>query len=218
MTALSTFLSLFPSLIFLTSTIAFLWLCTAPGWLSAIALVFSLYGLPLLVYRLHQWRYPTTEGISYLQSSDYSPWWGSHQIQVIYISFPMLETVLRLIPGAFSVWLRLWGSTIGRGVYWTPHLEIADRGWLEVGDRAVIGHAVGIYAHAIKPKRDNLMLYVKRVKIGSRAFVSGGCRLAPGVTIAEGAFIPVATDLYPNIRSDPHPDFYPHQEPTPCAG
>jgi acetyltransferase-like isoleucine patch superfamily enzyme len=215
MTPLSTLLSIFPGLVLLLSAASLIWLCGSPSLLSAIALLVSLYGLPLLVYRLHQWRYPVTEGISYLQGKTYSPWWGSHQIQVIYIALPILETVLRLIPGAFSFWLRLWGANIGQGVYWTPHLEIADRGLLDVGDRAVIGHGVGIYAHAIKPKRDDLMLYVKRVKIGHRAFVSGGCRLGPGTVIADAAFVPVATDFYPNAHTT-----YPasSQESPSCAG
>lgn len=179
---------------------SFLWLCFSPGILSVLALVFSLYGLPILVYRIHDRFYPIQEGISYLQGKEYSSWWGSHQIQATYIAFPALETLLRLIPGVFSLWLRLWGARVGKGVYWTPRLEISDRQLLEIGDNVVFGHGIGIYSHAIKPRKDDLMLYLKKVKIGNGVFLGGGCHLGPGVEISDGTYVPVATDLYPNQK------------------
>jgi acetyltransferase-like isoleucine patch superfamily enzyme len=198
MTVLSTILLFFPTIVFLCTGASLLYFAFAPGVLSILAILFSLYGLPVLVYRLHQWIYPVQEGISYLRGKQYSPWWGSHQIQAIYIAIPSLEAILRLIPGAFSLWLRLWGAKIGRNVYWTPGLEIADRGLLEIGDRVVIGHQVGIYPHVIKPRKQDLMLYIKKVKIGNDVFLGAGSRLAPGVVIQDGSYLPVETDLYPN--------------------
>jgi acetyltransferase-like isoleucine patch superfamily enzyme len=199
MTILSTILSLFPTITILMTVASLLFICISPG-ISILAVIFSLYGFPLLVYRLHDIFYPVKEGISYLQGKEYSPWWGSHQIQVIYIAFPALETILRLIPGAFSLWLRLWGAKVGTGVYWTPKLEISDRSLIEIGDRVIFGHGIGIYCHAIKPKNNDLMLYIKKVKIGNNVFIGGGSRLAPGVIIEDKTYIPVTTDLYPNTK------------------
>jgi hypothetical protein len=198
MTLLSRILLFFPASILLLA--GFCLVCIAPysPILSAVAVMFSIYGIPLLVHRWHQWQYPVPEGISYPSDRVYNPWWGSHQIQAIYIAIPLLEAVLRLIPGVFSLWLRLWGAKIGRNVYWTPGLEIADRGLLEIGDRAVIGHRVGIYAHIIKPRRQKLMLYVKRVKIGNDTFVGAGSHLSPGVIIHDGTYLAAGTNLYPN--------------------
>ncbi|MEM7771418.1 MAG: acyl transferase [Cyanobacteria bacterium P01_E01_bin.6] len=198
MTMLSRVLSVFPAFVMMVNIGAFAYFCSHPGMMSAIALLLSLYGVPPLVYRLHAWRYPISDGISYLLDATYSPWWGSHQIQVIYIAFPMLETIVRMIPGAFSLWLRLWGASIGRQVYWTPGLEIADRGLLTVGDRAVFGHQVGLYAHVIKPKKNNLMLYVKPIIIGSDTFIGAGTRMGPGVVIDDNSYVPAKTDLYPS--------------------
>jgi acetyltransferase-like isoleucine patch superfamily enzyme len=198
MTLLGTIVSYFPAFVILSAGTSFFWLCFSPGIFSALAFFLSLYGLPLLAYRIHAHFYPIEEGISYLRSSEYSPWWGSHQIQCIYIAFPALETLLRLIPGVFSFWLRLWGAKIGRGIYWTPHLELADRGLIEVGDRVVFGYQVGIYSHVIKPKKDNLMLYVKRVKIGNNVFIGAGSRLAAGVEIKDDSYLPVMTEVFPN--------------------
>ncbi|GET38177.1 DapH/DapD/GlmU-related protein [Microseira wollei] len=200
MTLLSKIILFFPAIVLLVTGGSLIYFAHAPSILSVLAVLFSLYGLPVLVYRLHQWIYPLREGISYLQGKEYSPWWGSHQIQVIYIAIPALEAVLRLIPGVFSGWLRLWGAKVGRNVYWTPGLEIADRGLLEIGDRVVIGHRVGIYSHVIKPRKQDLMLYVKKVKIGNDAFVGAGSHLAAGVVIEDGVYIPVITNLYPNQR------------------
>ncbi len=200
MTQLSKIILFFPAIVLLLTGGSLIYFAHSPSILSALAILFSLYGLPVLVYRLYQWRYPLPEGISYLRGKNYSSWWGSHQIQVIYIAIPALETVLRLIPGVFSGWLRLWGAKVGRNVYWTPGLEIADRGLLEIGDRVVMGHRVGIYSHIIKPRKQDLMLYVKKVKIGNDVFIGAGSHLAPGVVIKDGAYIPVATNLYLNQK------------------
>jgi hypothetical protein len=184
----------------LIAGISFLWICFDPGIFSVLTLLFSLYGLPLLIYRLHTWFYPIQEGISYLGSKQYSPWWGSHQIQAIYIAFPALETLLRLIPGVFSLWLRLWGSKVGKAVYWTPTLEVADRGLLEIGDRVVFGHGVGLYPHIIKPRKQDLMLYIKKIKIGDNVFLGAWNHIGPGVTIEAETYIPVFTHIYPNQK------------------
>ncbi|MBD2292534.1 acyl transferase [Anabaena sphaerica FACHB-251] len=200
MTVLSTILAFFPTLILLLTGSAIVYFIYSHNLLSILAIFFCIYGLPVLVYRLHEWVYPIKEGISYLQGKEYSHWWGSHQIQVIYIAIPVLEAVLRLIPGMFSFWLKLWGAKVGKNVYWTPGLEIADRGLLEIGDRVVIGHRVGIYSHVIKPRKQDLMLYVKKVKIGNNVFVGAGSHLAPGVVISDGTFISSATNLYPNQK------------------
>ncbi|MCT7981591.1 acyl transferase [Laspinema olomoucense] len=203
MTLLSLILSFFPAIVMGMTAASLLWICLSPGILGILALLFSLYGFPVIIYRIHQYFYPLKEGISYLKGRDYSPWWGSHQIQTIYITFPALESALRLIPGAFSLWLRFWGAKIGRGIYWMPILEIADRGLLEVGDRTIVGHRVGIYSHVIKPKHNNLILYVKAVKIGNDVFVGSGTHFGPGVSIADGAYLPIATHLYPNTKVNP---------------
>lgn len=201
MTTLSNILLFFPVLVMFTTFASFLWLCFSPGIFSIITLVFSLYGFPLFIYRIHNYFYPIKEGISYLQSEEYSPWWGSHQIQNVYIAFPILETALRLIPGAFSLWLRLWGAKVGKGVYWTPKIEIADRGLLEIGDCVVFGYGCGILSHAIKPKKQDLLLYVKKVKIGNHAFIGAGSYLGPGVRIEDKQFVPVDSRIYPNQLS-----------------
>ncbi|NJO63553.1 MAG: acyl transferase [Richelia sp. RM2_1_2] len=198
MTLISTILAFFPAAVMLMGFLSFLWICDSPGIFSVATFIFSLYGFPLLIYKIHNHFYPIQEGISYLKGKEYSPWWGSHQIQSIYISFGCLESALRLIPGAFSLWLRLWGAKIGKNVYWTPKLEIADRSLIEIGNNVVFGQSCAILSHAIKPKKQNLMLYVKKVKIGSDVFIGAGSYLAPGVIVEDETFVTADSRLYPN--------------------
>lgn len=198
MTLKSTMLSFFPATAILLGFISFLWVCDSPGFFSVAALFFSFYGFPLLIHKIHDYFYPIQEGISYLQGEEYSPWWGSQQIQSIYNTFSGLESALRLIPGAFSLWLRLWGAKVGTNIYWTPRLEIADRSLIEIGDNVVFGQGCGIFSHAIKPKKNDLMLYIKKVKIGSNVFIGGGSYLAPGVVVEDETFISTESRLYPN--------------------
>ncbi|MEL7355487.1 MAG: acyl transferase [Cyanobacteria bacterium J06560_6] len=202
MTLLSRLLAFFPGLVIGLAIASFLWLCTSTTWLILLLrfslLLFVLYGLPLVTYRLHNRFYKISEGISYLKGEQYSPWWGAHQIQSVYIAFPALETALRMLPGVFSAWLRLWGAQIGKQVYWGSIGEIADRGLLRVGDGVLIGHRVGLYAHIIKPKRDNLLLYVKTIEIGEGAFVGSGSSIGAGVVITPGAYLESCSEVYPN--------------------
>lgn len=202
MTPLSKFLSFFPTLTLGSAALSLLYgLWEHSLWGLGLCLFF-LYGFPVLCYKLHSQIYPLKPGISYLQGSNYSPWWGSHQLQIIYIAFPALETWLRLVPGLFSLWLRLWGAHIGKHVYWTPSLEIADRSLLTIGDRVVFGQRVGVSSHIVKPRRDNLMLYVKPIAIGDDSFIGAGSYLGPGATIMPGSCLAARSEIYPNTTID----------------
>lgn len=171
------------------------WLLRTGSAVAALALLCVVYLLPVLCFRVHETLWPLREGRSRIDAPGYSPWWGGHQFQLMYNAFPALESALRLLPGVYSAWLRLWGSRIGRRVYWTPRVEIADRSLLEVGDGVVFGHLTACYAHLIKPHRGGLVLYVRRIRVGEGAFLSAGSRLGPGVRIAAGSVLPLLSDV-----------------------
>lgn len=200
MTPLSRFLGLFPALHLLVLADAALGLLRAPGSGSLSFLAFALYLLPPLAYRLHERLRPLEQGVSFLDGEGYSSWWGGHQIQSLYCAAPVLEALLRLVPGLYSFWLRLWGSSVGKGVYWTPRVEIADRGLMEIGDGVIFGHKVECFAHVIKPKNGRLILYARRIIIGPGSFLGAGSRLGPGVVVEDGSVVPILTDLFPNRR------------------
>ena len=191
---------LFPAFWLAAAAVCALALIATPGIVTTLALLGTVYLLPVACFRVHDSLWPLAEGRSRLDAAGYSPWWGSHQFQVMYSAFPALEAGLRLVPGLYSAWLRAWGSRIGRRVYWTPRVDISDRSLLDVGDDVVFGHVVACYAHLVKRRADGLVLYVRRIRIGSRVLLGAGSRLGPGVRIEDGAVLTARTDVPPGRR------------------
>jgi hypothetical protein len=181
-------------------------------WQAWWAFPLVLYVLPPLLHRVHGWVFPLKEGAHPLVGERYVPWWGSHQLQLIFTAVPSLEALLRVL-GLYSPWLRLWGSTIGRGVYWTPLVEITDRSLLELGDRVVVGHKCGFYAHAIKPARGNLYLFLKRIRIGEGAFLGAGSGFGPGARVEAGAYLPLRTEIMPGKSAKGAENAHPRSAP-----
>ena len=198
MTFLGRLLSFFPIanlLLVIASVMGFVFY---PSLLTAIAIPVSIYGVPLACFHIHRQFFPIKQGLSSIVSG-YSPWYGAHMIQGMLIAFPGFERVLRLIPGAFTFWLRLWGAEVGNHVYWTPQLELLDRSLLKVGDNCVFGYNVKISGHVVTPNtKHGLVVYVKKVVIGSSAFIGAESRIGPGVTIESGVLVAAGKDIYPN--------------------
>ena len=193
--------SLFPLGLLIQALGLFMWFVVSPNGVAILALFATFYVQPLLCFRIHEFFFPTREKATYLDGEGYNPWFGAHQIQLIYIAFPFLEVALRLVPGLFSLWLRLWGSKVGKSVYWTPHCLITDRQLLEIGSNALVGHKSYFFPHLIKPsKSGRLLLIVKRVRVGDRVFIGAGSRLAPGVEIEDGAFLGAGAEIPPNQK------------------
>ena len=119
---------------------------------------------------------------------------------MVYTSFSVLERTLRLVPGLYSAWLRLWGSRIGKKVNWTPECQLVDRGHLEIGDRAFIGNRTYLSAHALKKSGNRYFLFVERVSIGADTMVSYGANIGPGVEIGNRAHIGAGAALYPKTK------------------
>jgi hypothetical protein len=205
MTVLGRLISFYSALILLLSLADVLWFGYQPSPWQPLLLILILYLLPPVSLRLHQWILPIRERPVDLAKRRYSAWWGAHQIQVIYTAIPQLEAVLRIVPGLYSAWLRLCGSRVGRGVYWTPNVEITDRSMLEIGDRVVFGHKCKLLGHAIKPKGEAMILYVRKIKIGSNVFIGAGSRIGVGAEIADGVYLPILTDVYINQKVNSSP-------------
>lgn len=199
MTKLSWVLAWFPASVLFWSGLCVLGVLALPSWGAKggalLALGVSLYLYPVAVYRLLLRYKPLAMPLrEELTGERYSHWWGSHQTQVIYLVLPVLERGLRVVPGLYSAWLRLWGAEVGRQVYWTPNIEVHDRGLLQVGDGVVLGHEVKLVAHVVMPHRQQLRLYAKPIVLGSGAFIGAGSVLGPGVQVAPGAQLPVRSE------------------------
>lgn len=139
-----------------------------------------LYLLPLLPGRLLRESLKSAPAEIPLGSADFLKWWACFQCQVLFLRFPALEETLRLVPGLYSLWLRLWGSRIGRLTYWAPGTIILDRGFLEIGDHVVFGAGVRINPHVV----EDSTLRLARVKIGARAAIGGYSLLTAGTEIS----------------------------------
>jgi len=127
-------------------------------------------------------------------------WFLYYQLQSVYAHFVIFERALKIFPGAYSSWLRLWGSKIGHAVNWTPECQIVDRGHLEIGDRVFIGNRSYLSAHVIKKSKDRYFLYVKRIQIGADTMISYQAHISPGVVIGSRVHLEPGAELYPNMR------------------
>jgi hypothetical protein len=190
--------ALFPAAIVAGALASIGWLVSAPGPLPALALAALLYVVPVAAFRAHEALWPMKRGATHLGGRRYVPWWGAHQTQLIYIALPQLEALLRLVPGLYSAWLRLWGARVGKHVHWTPLVDIGDRSLVEIGDDVIFGHRATLYAHVISPTKTNLVLYVKPIRIEDRAFVGAGAVLGPGARVTAGKLVAAGTHVYPN--------------------
>jgi acetyltransferase-like isoleucine patch superfamily enzyme len=119
--------------------------CLAPAWLLIV---------PPIVVRVILTIRPLPRGEIAVGSSPFLVWWLTSQWQIIFNRLPWIEEIIRLVPGFYAVWLRLWGARVGKLVYWTPGLRILDRSLLDVGDRVVFGVGVKIAPHIIMPGRE----------------------------------------------------------------
>ena len=83
---------------------------------------------------------------------------------------------------------------MGRQVYWTPAITVADRSLLDIGDHVIFGHEVRLSSHIIRPTRDDdLLCIVRPVRIGTGAFVGAGVVLGPGAVVQPGELVAAGT-------------------------
>jgi hypothetical protein len=144
-----------------------------------------LYLLPPLLAGLVRVCSPIREGRIVVGSSAFFSWWLLFNLQVLFCRIALLEELLRLVPGLYSLWLRLWGARIGRLTYWAAGLQILDRSFVRIGDDVVFGAGVRLNPHVLSRNRQgDLELILATVSIGDRAMVGGYSLLTAGTEIA----------------------------------
>ncbi len=200
MTIWSKVFSLFPSLHIGIILYSIYISISSPSALSFSFIFLSIYIFPLIIFRILNFFTPIKEGVSDILNDRFSPWWAGHQIQMLFISIPSLEAILRIIPGLFSLWLRCWGSKVGKRVYWTPGSVHYDRNLLRIGNGVIFGERSTTVCHVITPKDGKGLLRIKFVEIEDYAFIGAGCVLSPGVIVESGVMIKAGTDVYPMRR------------------
>lgn len=168
--------------------------------------LFVTYLLAPLLFRLLNYFYPLTEGTDFigLNEKTGNMWIIAYHLQSTYLSFPSIERILIALPGLFSMWLRLWGSRIGKNVVWTPRVDIVDRTSLDIGDFVFVGDKTYISAHLIQRKDQRLQLLHKKVKIGNKVLIGFSTEFGPGARINENEMLPALSKAFMGriIRGD----------------
>lgn len=151
---------------------------------GAAATLATMYLAPPLATRIVRPRATLTAERYPLGSAGFLKWWYTSQWQIVFHRLPFLEEVLRLIPGLYSTWLRLWGGRIGRLVYWSPGVNLFDRAFLDIGDRVVIGADTKLSPHFLARDNDgNMELVLATISIGHDAMIGGSALIPTGVRI-----------------------------------
>ncbi len=190
MTAADRVFSYFPLLLTAASFAALGVFAAWPNGWSALLLVFVIYLAPPMVLRiLFRWA-PLKPGVLAISGRVFCPWLASHHIQAFYDALPYLESLLRVIPGFYSMWLRMWGSRIGYGVEWPVRIDVLDRDQMEIGNRVVFAREVELSAHVRQKTEAGLRVLVRPVRIGSHAFIGAGVRMGPGAHVPSDASVP----------------------------
>jgi hypothetical protein len=155
-------------------------------WRAAFA-AGVLYVLPPFLARVLLACRPFHETKIRFGSVSFFVWWLLFNLQGLFNRFPFLEELLRVVPGLYSLWLRLWGAKIGGLTYWAGGLRILDRSFLRVGDRVVFGAGVRLNAHVLaKSAAGGQELLLAPVVIGDGAVIGGYSLLTAGTEIAAG--------------------------------
>lgn len=164
--------------------------------------LFISYFLAPLIWRFARLFFDQPIGIGKLgkKAKGGNPWYIAYQLQKLYNSHLWLERSIKLIPGLYSAWLRLWGSKIGKKVNWVAGAQVLDRTHLIVGDRCLFGHQCCISSHAIKKQGDTYSIYVNNVTIGDDCVVSYLSTISPGVVMGNSSFLEAGGVLYPNKK------------------
>jgi hypothetical protein len=156
----------------------------SPGWRIAAGLA-ALYLAPALAARIVLVLSPITEGRIRLGARPFFTWWALANLQMLFCRLPMLEEIIRLVPGLYSLWLRLWGAQVGRLTYWGAGLRILDRSFLRIGDDVIFGAAARLNSHVLnRNEQGEMELILATIVVGDRTLVGGYSLLTAGTEIA----------------------------------
>lgn len=173
------------------------WMGLTGRWALGLAPA-VLYLAPPLVCAVGRLVFPPPAGTFPVESREFLAWWFHAQCQTLFNRLKFLEEFLRLLPGVYSLWLRLWGARVGTLVYWAPGVTILDRSYLRVGDRVVFGAGARVTPHVVGPDADGRMtLSVAPVTIGDDALLGGYALLTAGCRVGAGATTPALLALPP---------------------
>lgn len=180
-------------------------LACAACWLWPVSMVcrlflfgFTLYLLPALVVRAVMAIGGRPQGLLHQDSGGFKRWWFAFQCQTVFNRLPWLEELLRLVPGLYALWIRLWGGRVSPRCYIAPGATLLDRWAVEVQTGAVLGYGCLLVAHLGTRGVDGRgMLLVAAPCVQQDAIVGGLAKLGPGATLLAGQVLPTGRHLGP---------------------
>ena len=141
------------------------------------------------------WGSPETTSAT-VDEAAYLRWWFLTQLQMPFNRLGVLEELLRLIPGAYALWLNLWGSSVSPFAFWSRSVLISERYLVRVG--AVFGAYSGLAGHLVVRGGDGrIRLTVSSVVVESGAIVGIRAGLGPGCRLFAGEVLPANRLLPP---------------------
>lgn len=165
-------------------------------WRQPLLALAVLYLLPPLLARLVLSTLGRPSGTCSTDSREFLTWWTLACLQSIFLRFPALEEILRMVPMLYSAWLRLWGARVGRMVYWAPGTTILDRSYVDIGDRVVFGMGARLNPHFLNQQQ----LTLATIRIGSGAQVGGYSLIMAGAEIGPGESSLATLEMRPFSR------------------
>ena len=167
------------------------------GWAGFFSAIAVLYGWPPLATRLVLILWPVRAGSHPVGARAFLVWWATAQFQMVFCRLPALEEAMRLVPGLYSMWLRLWGAKIGRLTFWSPGLRVLDRSFLIIGDDVIFGAGVRLNGHVIADENGQKRLHLGPITLGDRVQVGGYSLLTAGVKVDADQSLRAFTVLPP---------------------
>lgn len=176
------------------------------GWTLRLAVAVAwIYLVPPILARLVMLASGRPYGRGLRQPDRaYKTWWLIFQLQVVHNRLPWLDELLRLVPGLYSLWLRLWGSRASAMVYWGPGVRILDRGLVEVHAGAVLGVESALAGHAGRIDADGAYVVdVAPAVVEEGAILGARSGVGPGGRVRAGAMLPAARGVRPFAQWPP---------------
>jgi hypothetical protein len=151
-----------------------------------------LYLLPPAVCRLTLAAFGTPYGRGLTQDARaFKVWWFLHQWQIVFDRLPWLEELLRLAPGLYALWLRMWGGRVSPLVYWGAGSLVVDRPLVVVEAGAIIGMGAALTGHLGVRGADGIYrVDIAAPYVGTGAIMGARSGLGPGSALAADRMLP----------------------------
>jgi len=117
-------------------------------------------------------------------------WWWQQQMQMPFNRLPWIEELLRLIPGCYPLWIRLWGGRVALASIFAPHVVVTDRHLVAVGHGTILGEGCLLGSHLVTTS-DGWHVTIAPIKIGAGVLIGARSAIGPGVVIADDEVVPV---------------------------